>query len=164
MLPKQKSISESVPYSCSVVSDSLRPHGLQHSRLSCSSPTPGAFLNPCTLSWWCYPTISSSVVPFFSSLQSFPASGSFPRSQFFASGGQSIRFSFSISPSNEYWGLISFRIVISEEQLLNTQESFSQKFTNSAFCYFLYSQGGLVCCSPWSRKEQLKWTVMSNKR
>ena len=110
MLPKQKSISESVPYSCSVVSDSLRPHGLQHSRLSCSSPTPGAFLNPCTLSWWCYPTISSSVVPFFSSLQSFPASGSFPRSQFFASGGRSIRFSFSISPSNEYSGLISFRM------------------------------------------------------
>ena len=153
MFPKQNCISESVQYSCSVVSASLQPRGLQHSRLPCPSPTPGACSNPCPLSRWCHPTISSSVFPFFSYLQSFPASGSFPRSQFFASGGQSISFSFHISPSNEYWGLISFRIATSEEPLSNTQESFSRMFTNSAFCYFLQSQGGLACCSPWGRKE-----------
>ena len=73
-------------------------------RTPCPSPTPGACSNSCPLSQWCHPTISSSVVPFSSCLQSFPASGSFPVSQFFASGGQ------SISPSNEYSGLISFRM------------------------------------------------------
>ena len=78
---------------------------------SLSSPTPGAGSNSCPLSRWCHPTISSSVVPFSSHLQSFSASGSFPMSQFFTSGGQSIgSFSFSISPSHEYSGLISFRM------------------------------------------------------
>ena len=80
----------SVQFSHSVVSDSLWPHGLQHTRLPCPSLTPGAYSNSCPLSQWCHPTISSSVVPFFSHLQSFPASGSFPMSQFFPSGGQSI--------------------------------------------------------------------------
>ena len=93
----------------SVVSDTLRPHRLQHARLPCPSPTPRAYSNTCPLSWWCYPTISSSVVPFSSCLQSFPASGSFPMSQFFASGSQSIATSASVLP-NEYSGLISFRI------------------------------------------------------
>ena len=93
------------------MSDCLWPHGLQHTRLSCPSPTPRVYSNSCPLSWWCHPTISSSVIPFCSHLQPFPASGSFPSSQFFASGGQSIKsFSFSISPSNEYSGLISFRV------------------------------------------------------
>ena len=73
----------SVQFSLSVVSDSLRPHGLQHTRLPCPSPTPGACSNSCPLSRWCHPTISSSVVPFSSCPQSFPASGSFPMSQFF---------------------------------------------------------------------------------
>ena len=91
-----------------IVSDSLPPHGLQHTRLSCPSPTPRACSNSCPLSWLCHPTISSSVVPFSSCLQSFPASGFFQMSQFFASGGQS-GFSFSISPSSEYSGPISFR-------------------------------------------------------
>ena len=77
-------------FSCSVVSDSLRPHGLQHSRLRCPSPTPRACSNSCPSSWWCHPTIPSSVVPFFFHLQSFPALGSFQMSQFFSSGGQSI--------------------------------------------------------------------------
>ena len=90
------------------MSDSLRPHSLQHARLPCPSPTPGACSNSCPLSQWCHPTISSSVIPFYFCLQSFPASGSFQMSHFFASGGQS--FSFSISPSNEYSGLISFRM------------------------------------------------------
>ena len=85
-------------------------HGLQHARLPCPWTTPRACSNSCPLSQWCHPTISSSVIPFSSCLQSYPVSGFFPRSQFFASGGQSIgSFSFSISPSNEYSGLISFR-------------------------------------------------------
>ena len=83
-------------FSCSVVSDSLRPHGPQHARLHCPSSTPGAYANSCPLSWWCHPIISSSVVP-FSYLQSFLASGSFLMSQFFASGGQSIGVSASAS-------------------------------------------------------------------
>ena len=82
---------------CSVRSNSLQPHGLQHARIPCPSPTPGAYSNSCLLSWWCHPTISSSVGPFSSCLQSFPASGSFQMSQFFASGGQRIRVSASAS-------------------------------------------------------------------
>ena len=81
----------------SAVSDSLRPHGLQHIRLPCPSPTPGACSNSCPSSQWCQPSISSSVIPFSSCLQSFPASGSFPVSQFFSSGGQSIGASASAS-------------------------------------------------------------------
>ena len=79
----------SVQFSCSVVSDSLQPHGLQHTRPPCPSPTPRAYSNSCPLSQWCHPTISSSVIPFSSHPQSFPASGSFQITQFFASGGQS---------------------------------------------------------------------------
>ena len=77
-------------FSHSVMSDSLWPHGLQHTKLPCPSPTPRACLNSCPSSWWCHPTISSSVIPFPSSFQSFPSSGCFPVSQFFASGGQRI--------------------------------------------------------------------------
>ena len=92
-------------FSQSVRSDSLLTHGLQHARLPCPSPIPRVCSNSWPLSWWCHPTISSSVVP-FSCLQCFPASGSFPMSQLFASGDQSMgSFSFSISPSNEYSGL-----------------------------------------------------------
>ena len=99
-----------VQFSRSVVSDSLWPHGLQHTRHPCPSPTPKAFSNSCQWSRWCHPIISSSVIPYSSCLQSFPAAGSFPVSHFFASGGQSIgNFSCSVSPSNEYSGLISFR-------------------------------------------------------
>ena len=97
-------------FSNSAVSNSFQPHRLQQARLPCPSPTYGACSNSYPLSRWCHPTISSSVVPFFSCLQSFPASRTFPVSQFFASSGQSFGFSFSISPSNEYSGLISFRI------------------------------------------------------
>ena len=86
----------SVQFSCSVVSDSLWPQGLQQARLPCLSPTPVAYSYSCPLSRWCHPTISSSVVP-FSSLQSFLASGSFQFSQFFALGGQSIGASVSAS-------------------------------------------------------------------
>ena len=81
------------------MSNSLQPHGLQHARLPCPSLSSRVCSNSCTLSWWCYPTISSSVIPFFC-LQSFPASGSFPMSQLFASGGQSIVTSASVLPMN----------------------------------------------------------------
>ena len=86
-----------VQFSHSVVSASLRPHGLQHARPPCPSPTPRVYSNSCPLRWWSHPAISSSVVPFSSCLQSFPASGSFQMSQFFSSGGQSIRVSASAS-------------------------------------------------------------------
>ena len=87
----------SVLFSLSVMSNYLRPHGLQHARLPCTSPTPGVYTNSCPLSQWCHPTISSSVVPFSSCLQSFPALGTFQMNQFFASGGQSIGVSASTS-------------------------------------------------------------------
>ena len=94
-------------FSHSVISNSLRPHGLQHCQASLSITN---FPNSCPSSWWCHPTISSSVVPFSSCLQSSSASGSFPMTQFFASGDKSIGSSASaISPSNEYSGLISVR-------------------------------------------------------
>ena len=80
----------SVQFSLPVMSNSLQPHGLQHSRPPCLSPTPRVYSNSCPLIRWCHPTISSSVVPFSSSCQYFPASGSCQMSQFFASGGQSI--------------------------------------------------------------------------
>ena len=79
------------------MSSSLQPHGLQQARLPCPSPTPRVYSNSCPSSWWCHPTISSSVIPFFSCLPSFPASGSFPMNQFFASGSQSIGASASAS-------------------------------------------------------------------
>ena len=81
----------------SVMSDSLRPHGLQHARFPCPSPTRGDCSNSCSSTQWCHPTILSSVVPFSSCLQSFPESGSFPMSQFFAEGGPSIGGSASAS-------------------------------------------------------------------
>ena len=89
----------------------LEPHGLQHARLPCPSPFPGACSNSCPSSRWCHPTISSSVIPFSSYLQSFPAWGSFPMSQFFTSGGQSIVVSASVSvlPMNiQDWFLIGW--------------------------------------------------------
>ena len=92
-----KSFNCSVQFSCSVMSDSLRPHGVQRARPPCPSPTPGVYSNSCPLSQWCYPTISSSGVPFSSLLQSSLASGSFQISQLFASGGQSIGVSASTS-------------------------------------------------------------------
>ena len=84
-------------FSRSVLSNSLWPHGLQHTRHPCPSPTPRVYSNSCPLSWWCHPIISSSVIPFSSCLQSFPASGSFQMSQFLASRGQSIGVSVSAS-------------------------------------------------------------------
>ena len=104
----------SVQFSHSVVSNSLQPHRLQHARLPCPSSAPGAYSNSCPLSRWYHPTISSSVVPFSSHLQSFPSSGSFLMSQFFTSDGQSIGISASASvqilgkelTSCWLWGLV----------------------------------------------------------
>ena len=100
----------SVQFSCWAESNSLQLHELQHARPPYSTPTVGTYSNSCPLSWWCRSTISFSVIPFSSSLQSFPALGSFSMSQLFASGGQSTGVSPSASSSNEYSGLISFRM------------------------------------------------------
>ena len=110
LLGKQTSelLTCSVQFICSGISDSLHPHGLHHARPPCPSPTPGACLNSCPSNQRCHPTISSSVVPFSSCTQSFQASGSFP--VLCIRWWKYWSFSFSISPSNEYSGLISFRI------------------------------------------------------
>ena len=106
--PENKNIP-SVQFSHSVVSDSLRSHGLQNTRLPCPSPTPRVYSNSCPSSRWCHQSISSSVIPFSFCLQPFPASGSFPKSLFFASDGQSIGASASASllPMNiQDWSLL----------------------------------------------------------
>ena len=102
----------SVQFSRSVMSDSLQPHESQNARPSCPSPTPGVYPNSCPSSQWCHPAISSPVIPFSSCPQSLPTSESFPMSQLFTWGRQSIGVSASasVSPSNEHPGLISFRI------------------------------------------------------
>ena len=118
-----------VQFSHSVLSHSLGPHGLQHTRLPCPSPAPGVCSNSSTSSQWCHPAISSSVVPFSSCLQSFPVSGSFPMSQFFTSGGQSIGVSASASvlPVNiQDWFPLGWTDWISLES-----KRFSRVFTNT---------------------------------
>ena len=119
-----------VHFSHSVMSDSLQPHRLQHTRLPCSSPIPGSYSNSCPLSWWCHPAISSSVVPFSSGPQSFPKSGSFPVSQFFTSGGQSIGVPASVSvlPMNiQDWFPLGWTGCISLKS-----KGFSRVFSNTA--------------------------------
>ena len=117
--------SYTVQFSHSVVSDSFWSHKQQHARLPCPSPTPGVHQNPSPSSQWCHPIMSSSVVPFCSCHQSFPASGSFQMSQFFSSGWPKYwSFSFNISPSNENRGLISFRMSFQSK-------GFSRVFSNN---------------------------------
>ena len=119
----------SVQFSHTVVSDSLQPHGLQHTRLPCPSPTPGAYSNSCPLSRWCHPTISSSVAPFSSCPQSFTASGSFPISWLFPSGGQSIGAAApaSVLPVNvQDWFLLGLTGLISLQF-----KGFSRVFSNT---------------------------------
>ena len=146
-------------FSCSVVSDSLQPHELQHTRPPCPSPTPGVYPNSCPLSLWCHPTISSSVVPFSSCPQSFPASGSLQMSQLFESGGQSIRVSASTSvlPMNiQDWfplgwtGWTSLQSKGLSRIFSNTTVKKHQFFgahlslqSNSHICF-------LICCLGWS--------------
>ena len=128
-------------FSRSVVSDSLWPHGLQHARLPCPSPSPQVCSDSCPLSQWCHPTISSFVVPFSSCLQSFPTSGSFPMSQLFASDGQSTGASAlaSVLPMNiEVWfplgltGLISLSSKVLKS-LLQHHSSKASILRHSAF-------------------------------
>ena len=132
----------SVQFSCSVVSNSLWAHELWHARPPCPSPTPRVYPNSCPLSQWCHPTISSSVVPFSSRLQCFPASGSFQMSQFFVSGGQSIGIS-AFSPSNEYSALISFGVdwldLLAVQGTLESSPTLQFKSINSSALSFLYS-------------------------
>ena len=143
----------SVQFNRSVVSKSLQPHGRQHSRLPCPSPTPGACSNSCPFIQWCHSTISSSVVLFSSCFQSFPASGSFPISQFFTSVGQStgVSASASVLPMNiQDWFPLQLTVLISlrskglstvfssttvqKHQFFSTQPSF---WSNSRICTWL---------------------------
>ena len=134
-----------VQFNRSVVSDPLRSHGLQNARPPCPSPTPKIYSNSCPLSQWCHPTISSSVVPFSSLLQSFPASGSFPVSQFFTSGGQStgVSVSASVLPMNiQDWDSPLDRLAGSPCSPSDSQESFPTLQFNSLNSFvlsFLYS-------------------------
>ena len=135
-------ISSVSQFSHSVMSNSLRPQELQHTRPPCPSPIPGVYPNSCPLSWWCHLSISSSVIPFFSCLQSFPMSGSFQMSQLFVSGGQNVGVSASTSvlPMNtqdwsplEWTGWISlqskglsrvfFNTTVQKHQFFGTQHS-----------------------------------------
>ena len=147
---------DSVQFSCSVVSDFLWPHGLQHARLPSPSPSPGACSNSCSLSGWCHPTVSSSVIPFSSCLQSFPASGSFPVSQPFASGGQSIGASASASvlPMNiQDWFPLGLTDLISLQSkgLSRVFSNTTVKSINSSALNLLYGPTltspapGLIC-------------------
>ena len=134
---------DSVQFSHSVMSDSLRPREPQHARPPCPSPTPGVHPNPCPLSRWCHPTISSSVVPFSSHLQSFPASGSFLMSQLFTTGGQSIGVSASTSvlPMNtQDWSPLEWTDWISLQpkglsKVFNTTVQKHQFFSTQLFLY-----------------------------
>ena len=127
--PLESHLFSSVQFSRSVVSDSLRPHELQHNRPPCPSPTPGVYPNPGLLSQWCHPTILPCVVPFSSCPQSFPASGSFQMIQLFTSGGQRIGLSASTSvlPMNiQDWSLLGWTGWISLQS-----KGFSRVFSNT---------------------------------
>ena len=144
----------SVQFSYSVVSNSLQLQGLKHARLPCPSPTPGDCSNSCPLSRWCHPTISSSVLPFSSPLHSFPASRTFPMSQFFASGGQSIGASASASvlPMNfQDWfalGLPGLIFLLSKE--------LSRVFSNSTVQKHQFFGAQL---SLWSKSHIHTWLL-----
>ena len=145
MPQKQTICMKSAQFSHSVVFESLQPHGLQHTRPPCLSPTPRFYSNSCPLSQWCHPTNSSSLVPFSSHLQFFPPSGSFQMSQFFTSGGQSIVISASASvlPMNiQDWspdqdGLVGSRCSPRDSQECSPTPQF--KTINSWALRFIYS-------------------------
>ena len=152
-------VFSSVQFSRSVMSNSLRPHEPQHARPPCPSPTPGVYPNSCPLSRWCHPAISSSVVPSSSCPQSLPASGSFPMSQLFAWGGQSIGVSASASvlPMNtqdwspsEWTGWISMQSKglsrLSDALKKETQRQYMQE------------------SEPWSHFKKLKKSFLTGKK
>ena len=166
-------LNNSVQFSRSVESDSLQPHGLQqHSRPPCPSPIPGVYSDSCASSQWCHPAISSSVVPFSSCLQTFPASGSFQMSQVFASGGQSIGVSASAwnSCSDEYSGLISFRmdwldlLAIQEtpQSLLQHQSSKASILWPSAFFMVQLSHPYMTTVKHGKTIALTGWTFVGN--
>ena len=137
----------------------LWPHGLQHARPPCPSPTPGVYSSSCPLNWWCHPSISFSVIPFSSHLQPLPASGSFPVSQIFASGGQSIRVSASslVLPMSiqDWFPLGSPCCPRDSQESFPTPQNFehhsskaSIKDTRINSCYIKYCQVGLVLAPP----------------
>ena len=127
----------SAQFSCSVVSDSLRPHEPQHARPPCPSPTPGVHPNPRPLSRWCHPTISSYVIPFSSCPQSLPASGSFQMSQLFVSGGQSI----GVSASTSVCPVLPI-----------------------LYCWDGEGQRILACCSSWGHKDSVLTKQLNNNK
>ena len=131
-------------FSHSVMSNSLQPHGLQHIRLPCQSLTPGAYSDSCPSSQWCHPTISSSVIPFSSCPQSFPASGSFPTSQIFASGGQSIGASASavLTMNIHNWFPLELTGLISLQS-----KGLSRVFSNTTFQKHQFFRAQLSLCS-----------------
>ena len=128
-VPLPPNCFSSVQFSHSVMSNSLRPHGLQHARLPCPSPNPGAYSNWCPSSWWCHPAISSSVVAISSCPQSLPAADSFPMSQLFAWSGQStgVSASASVLPVNiQDWFLLGLSGLISLQS-----KALSRVFSNT---------------------------------
>ena len=136
------------------MSDSLQPHGVQHARLPCPLPTPRACSNSCASNWWYHPTISSSIIPFSSCLQSFPASGSFPMSQFFASGSQSIGVSTSASvlPMNiQDWFPLALTSWISLQS-----KGFSRVFSNTTVQKHQFFSAQL---SLWSNSHIHTWLL-----
>ena len=144
---------QSVQFSRSVMSDCFWPHGLQHTRLPCPSPIPGAYSNSCPLSQWCCPTILSSVIPFSSCLQSFPASGSFLMSQFFTSGGQSIWPSASVLPMNiQDWFPLGFDLFSVQGTLKSLLQHHSSK-TSILRCSAFFS---MWHSNPWTCSWHLK--------
>ena len=143
------------------MSDSLWPHGPQHARLPCPSPTPRVHSTSCPLSWWCHPTISSSVAPFSSCPWSFPASGSFPMSQVFESSGQSIGASASVFPMNiQGWfplGWTGFDLLAPED----SQESSPTpqfKSTNSLALSLVYVPALTSVHDRWKNRSFDYWT------
>ena len=159
--------TQRVQFSHSIVSDSLPPRVSLYARPPFPSPTLEVYSNPCPLSWWCHPTFLSSVIPFSSCLQSFPATGSFPMSQFSISGGQSIVvFSFSISPFNEYSRLISFRMDwLDRLSVQGTLRSLLQHHSSKATilqCSALYMvQLSHPCMTTGKTTAFTRWTFVS---
>ena len=142
-------VHTSVQFSYSAMSDSLWLHGLQHARLLCPSPIPGASSNSCPSSWWCHPTISSSIVPFSSCLQSFPAL------VFSNESVLRIRWpkywSFSISPSNKHSGLISFR--------MDWFDLLAFQGTRKSLLQHHGSKVSILRCSLWSNSHIHTWLL-----
>ena len=154
-----------VQFSCSVVSDYLRSHGLQHTRPPCPSPIPGAYSNSCPLRRWCHPTISPSVIPFSSRLPSFSASGSFPVSQFFASGGQRIGVSAlaSVLPVNiQDWSLLRWTgwTSLQSKRLSRSSATPQFKSINSLMLSFLYSPTLKSIHDYWKNHSLIRWTFV----